>query len=217
MSEVWTIAGRTLAIGAIATCVQLPLAIFVGRWLARGRVPARPLVQALVALPMFMPPVAVGLVLLLMLGPSGPLGGVTAGWLYTEVAAVLAAAIVAFPIFARHAQEAFEAVPVRLGQVSESLGISPWRTFWRIDLPLARRGLVAGGVLAFARGIAEYGATAVVAGVIPGHTETLSTGLMRRLMAGDDRGAVLLAGLSLVLGLLAVVISEVYLRRGRRT
>jgi len=215
VSELWAIAGRTVFIGAIATLVQLPLAVAVGRWLARGRVPARPLVQALVALPMFMPPVAVGLLLLLALGPSGPLGGLTSGLLYTEVAAVLAAAIVAFPIFARHAQEAFEAVPVRLGQVSRSLGVSPWQTFWRIDLPLARRGLVAGGVLAFARGIAEYGATAVVAGVIPGHTETLSTGLMRRLMAGDDQGALVMAGLSLVLGLVAVVVSEVYLRRGR--
>jgi molybdate transport system permease protein len=215
MSELWSIVGRTVLIGAAATRAQLPLAIFVGRGLARGRVPMRPLVQALVALPMFMPPVAVGLLLLLVLGPSGPLGGLTSGVLYTEVAAVLAAAVVAFPIFARHAQEAFEAVPVRLGHVSRSLGVSPWQTFWRVDLPLARRGLVAGGVLAFARGIAEYGATAVVAGVIPGHTETLSTGLMRRLMAGDDRGAVMMAGLSLVLGLVAVVVSEVYLRRGR--
>lgn len=216
MSELWTIAARTVALGAVATAVQLPLALAVGRWLARGRVPARPLVQALVVLPMFLPPVAVGLLLLLALGPSGPLGGLTGGWLYTEVAAVVAAAVVAFPIFARHAQEAFEAVPVRLDQVSRSLGTSPWATFWRVDVPLARPGLVAGALLAFARAISEYGATAVVAGVIPGHTETLSTGLMRRLMAGDDRGALALAGLSAVLGVIAVVASELVLRRGRR-
>ena len=208
MSELWTIAARTVALGAVATAIQLPLAIAVGFWLARGRVPARPLVQAIVALPMFLPPVAVGLALLLLLKPTGVL--------YTETAAVVAAAVVAFPIFARHAQEAFEAVPVRLGQVSRSLGVSPWQTFLRVDLPLARRGLIAGGVLAFARGVAEYGATAVVAGVIPGHTETLSTGLMRRLMAGDDAGALALAGLSAVLGVVAVVASELVLRRGRR-
>ena len=154
MSELWSIAGRTLAIGALATLVQLPLAIAAGRWLARSRSGWRHLGQVLVALPMFMPPVAVGLGLLLALGPSGPLGGLTAGLLYTEVAAVAAAAIVAFPIFARHSQEAFEAVDPRLGQVSRSLGVSGWETFRRVELPLARRGLVAGGVLAFARGIA---------------------------------------------------------------
>ena len=208
MSELWTIAARTVALGAVATAIQLPLAIAVGFWLARGRVPARPLVQAIVALPMFLPPVAVGLALLLLLKPTGVL--------YTETAAVVAAAVVAFPIFARHAQEAFEAVPVRLGQVSRSLGVSPWQTFLRVDLPLARRGLIAGGVLAFARGVAEYGATAVVAGVIPGHTETLSTGLMRRLMAGDDAGALALAGLSAALGVVPVVASELALPRRRR-
>jgi len=208
VSELWTIAARTVALGAVATAIQLPLAIAVGFWLARGRVPARPLVQAIVALPMFLPPVAVGLALLLLLKPTGVL--------YTETAAVVAAAVVAFPIFARHAQEAFEAVPVRLGQVSRSLGVSPWQTFLRVDLPLARRGLIAGGVLAFARGVAEYGATAVVAGVIPGHTETLSTGLMRRLMAGDDAGALALAGLSAALGVVAVVASELALPRRRR-
>jgi molybdate transport system permease protein len=173
----------------------------------------RSLVQSILVLPMFLPPVAVGLLLLMALGPQGPLGGISAGILYTEVAAVLAATVVAFPLMLRHVQEALEAVPERLSQLSGSLGQSPGQTFLRVELPLAQRGIAVGALLAFARGISEYGATAVVAGVTPGRTETLATGLMRRLNTGDDGGALALAGISVVLGFVAVFISETLLRR----
>jgi molybdate transport system permease protein len=155
--------------------------------------------------------VAVGLFLLLALGPRGPFGGAL---LFEPAAAALAAAVIGFPLLLRHAQEAFAAVPVRLLQVGATLGASRWRLFLEVELPLARRGLAVGALLAFARGISEYGATAVVAGVIPGRTETLATGLMRRLAQGDDGGALALAGLSVVLGLAAVLLSEALVRRG---
>ncbi|MBC8327384.1 MAG: ABC transporter permease subunit, partial [Planctomycetes bacterium] len=110
-------------------------------------------------------------------------------------------------------REEFSAVPARLLQVSATLGASPWRIFREVELPLAKRGLSVGLLLAFARGISEYGATAVVAGVIPGRTETLATGLMRRLANGDDDGALALAGVSVGVGFLAVLLSERLLRR----
>ena len=193
--------------------MQLPIALLLGRWMLRRQFPGRSLLQSLLVLPMFLPPVAVGLLLLMALGPQGPLGGVLSGILYTEIAAVLAATVVSFPLMLRHVQEALEAVPERLSQVSRSLGQSAWHTFVRVELPLARAGVAVGVLLAFARGISEYGATAVVAGVTPGRTETLATGLMRRLNTGDDSGALALAGISIVLGFAAVLLSETWLRR----
>ena len=197
----------------LAAALQLPIALWLGRWMCRREFFGRSLVQSVLVLPMFLPPVAVGLILLLALGPGGPLGGVTGAVLYTETAAVLAAATVSFPLVLRHVQEAFEAVPERLSQVSMSLGLSRWQTFVRVELPLARSGVAVGVLLSFARGISEYGATAVVAGVTPGQTETLATGLMRRLNTGDDGGALTLAWVSIALGFAAVVISETWLRR----
>ena len=173
----------------------------------------RAFLQSILVLPMFLPPVAVGLLLLLLLRPNGALGFLGAELIYTQGAAVLAAAVVSFPLLLRHVQEAFEGVPHRLHQVSRSLGTSSWQTFVRIELPLAKSGIGVGVLLSFARGISEYGATAVVAGVTPNHTETLATGLMRRLNTGDDDGALALACISMVLGLLAVMVSEIWLRR----
>ena len=207
---------RTVGIGAAAAICQLPFAILIGRLMARREFRGRAVVQSLLMLPMFLPPVAVGLLLLIALGPDGPLGAFSS-LLFSQAGAVVAAAVVSFPLMLRHAQEAFVAVPLRLVQVSRSLGESPFRTFLRVELPLARGGLVVGLVLSFARGVSEYGATSVIAGVIPGETETLATGLMRRLNSGDDSGALALALISIVLGFAAVLFSELAIReRGRR-
>ena len=201
---------RTLLIGAAAVVVELPFAVLLGRWLARRDFRGKAAVQALLVLPMFLPPVAVGLLLLLALGPGGPFGGAP---LYRPAAAVAAAAVSSFPRRLRHAPEAFAAVPPRRLQVSATLGASRWRIFREVELPLAKRGLAAGLLLAFARGVSEFGATSVVAGVIPGKTETLATGLWRRLSTGDDGGALALAVISIVVGLAAVLLSEALLRR----
>ena len=105
------------------------------------------------------------------------------------------------------------ALPAILLCVSATLGASPGRTFWRIELPLARRGLAVGALLAFARGVSEFGATSVLAGIIPGDTETLATGIDRRLSVGDTSGALALAAVSIVVGFVAVFVSERLLRR----
>ena len=211
MTDFIPLLARTLGIGALAVLLQLPFAIFFGHLLARRVFRGRILLQSLLVLPMFLPPVAVGLLLLLLLGPSGPFSSVDL--LFTPFAAVLAASVVSFPLMLRHCQEAFSAVPLRLVQVSQSLGASRFETFRRIELPLARRGLAVGLLLAFTRGISEYGATSVIAGVMPGRTETLATGLMRRLSTGDDSGALMLALISIVLGFVAVLLSEVLLKK----
>ena len=183
--------------------------------MARRDFPGKALLQSILVLPMFLPPVAVGLLLLLALAPSGPLGGIFSEVLYTKAAAALAAALISFPLMLRHCQESFVAIPKRYGDVANTLGCSSSEVFWRIELPLAKRGIVVGTLLGFARGVSEFGATSVVAGVVPGRTETIATGLMRRLASGDDSGALLLAVVSIVIGLLVVFFSELLLRRGK--
>lgn len=208
---------RTLFIGFVSVVIQLPFALLIGRLLARAEFRGKAVVQSVLVLPMFLPPVAVGLMLLLAMAPDGPMGGLFSGFLFSRNAAIIAASVVSFPLLLRHVQEGFAAVPLRLSQVSRSLGQSAWSTFWRIELPLARTGVAVGVLLSFARGVSEYGATSVIAGVIPGETETLATGLMRRLNSGDDSGAIMLAVLSLVVGFGAVLISELAMKnRGGR-
>lgn len=213
MSPWLEISARTLAIGAAAVLLQLPLALLAARGLARRRFSGRPLLLALLTLPMFLPPVTVGLFLLILLVPRGPLGGLGAPLLYGPGAAVLAAAVASFPLLFRHALEALEQVPVRCLQVAATLGDRPSAVFWRVELPLARRGLGVGLLLAFARAVSEFGATAVLAGTIPGRTETLATGIYARLNVGDDAGALVLALVSLGIGVGAVLASERLLQR----
>ncbi len=208
---------RTLGIGLVAVLIEIPPALGIGRWLARRDFRGRSLVESLLVLPMFLPPVAVGFLLLLLLRPGGPFGILGGGLLYTWGAAALAAAVVSFPLLLRHVEEAFRGVPPRLLQVSASLGHGRWRIFWKVELPLARRGLLVGALLSFARGIGEFGATSVLAGTIPGRTETLATGMMRRLASGDDPGALALVLISLGIGFAAVFLGEALLQAGRRS
>ena len=197
----------------MATLIQLPVAIVLGRFLAQHEFRGKTLIQSVLVLPMFLPPVAVGLLLLLLLAPTGALGGIFPNLLYTQVAAALAATVISFPLLLRHCVEAFANIPKRFSDVAATLGSSHWNIFWRVELPLARRGVVVGILLSFARGVSEFGATSVVAGVTPGSTETLATGLHRRLASGDDVGAISLAIISIVIGLLVVFVSEFLLRK----
>jgi molybdate transport system permease protein len=166
---------------------------------------------------MVLPPVAVGLFLLLLLGPRGPLGSVWRALgvelVFTWWAAALAAAVVGLPLLVRACEQAFAEVDVRFEQVARSLGAGRLATFLRVSLPLARRGVLYGVLLAFTRALGEFGATALVAGIIPGRTETLALGIWARVQLGDDRGALLLCGVSFALALVAMWIAEGWLRR----
>jgi molybdate transport system permease protein len=218
-SELLGMVALTLRVAGVATLLALPLAIALAYLLARREFTGKPWLQALIALPMVLPPVAVGLVLLLLLGQRGPLGGLWSAlgvqWVFTWWAAAFAAAVVGFPLLVRACEQAFAEVDPRLEQVARTLGLGRWRTFWRVTLPLARRGVLYGTVLAFSRALGEFGATAVVAGILPGRTETLALGIYSRVQLGDDRGALLLCGASFALALLAMGVAEIWLRRPR--
>ena len=209
-----------MAAGATALLVIPGLAV---AWaLSRPWLRLRALFETLVSLPLVLPPTAVGLGLLTLFGRSGPLGRPLYEHLGIEIAftwraVVLASAVVAFPLFVRSARSAFEEVDPRLPAVARTLGRGPFRAFFQVELPLAWRGVAAGAVLAFARALGEFGATILVAGNIPGQTQTLALALFQRVQVGRDREALELAVISVLLAAGALVLSEALVRRRDRT
>jgi molybdate transport system permease protein len=218
--ELAAIATLTLRVAAAATLASLPVAIGVAWLLARREFRGKSLVQAAIALPMVLPPVAVGLALLLLLGRRGPFAPLLAALgieiVFTWVAASLAAAVVGFPLLVRACEHAFAEIDPRYEGLARSLGLGPVAAFLRVSLPLARRGVVYGALLAFSRALGEFGATAVVAGIIPGRTETLALGIWSRVQLGDDAGALLLCAASFSLALAALFVAERWLGRSGR-
>lgn len=210
----------SLAIAAGATVLVALPGIALGYVLARHEFRGRSVVETLAALPLYCPPTAIGFLLLALLRRDGPLGADTLGFdpglLLTWRGAVLASACMSFPLVARTARVAFENVPPRLESMAASLGASRWQVARRVTLPLARSGLVAALLVGFSRALGEFGATVVVAGNIPGQTQTLATGIFDALQIGRDSLAVQMAAWSVVLGFGAVWTSEWLLRRGKR-
>ena len=189
--------GLSLKVALWATLIDLVLGVGFGYLLARGRFPGRDVLDALLTLPMVMPPTVLGYYLLVLIGRNGPIGH----WLqqhfginliFTWQGAVIAASVVAFPLVLKGARSAFEAVDVQLEQAARVLGVPPLAVFLRVSLPLAWRGVLAGTLLAFARSMGEFGATLMVAGSIPGKTQTLSIAVYEAVQAGQDDTANLL-------------------------
>lgn len=194
MQEAWVPLLLTLKVAGWATALNLLLGVGVGFALARLRFPGRELLDALLTLPMVMPPTVLGYYLLVLIGRNGPLGA----WLQAEFGinliftwqgAVIAATIVAFPLVFKSARAAFEGVDPQLEQAARVLGLSELAVFFRVTLPLAWRGILAGLLLAFARATGEFGATLMVAGSIPGKTQTLSVAVYEAVQAGQDATA----------------------------
>lgn len=210
----------SLLIAASATALVAVPGVAFGYLLARREFFGRSVVEALAALPLYCPPTAVGFVLLALLRRDGPLGADTLGFdpdlLLTWRGAVLASACMSFPLVARTARVAFEGVPARLETMAASLGASRVQVLWRVTLPLARGGLAAALLVGFSRALGEFGATVIVAGNIPGRTQTLATGIYDALQVGRDQRALQLAALSVVLGFGAVWTSEWLISRRRR-
>ncbi|HZF10353.1 MAG TPA: molybdate ABC transporter permease subunit [Thermoanaerobaculia bacterium] len=212
----------TVAVAAGATLLLVLPGLAVAWVLSRPRFRFRALVETLVSLPLVLPPTAVGLGLLLLFGRSGPLGRLLYEELGIEVAftwrgVVLASAVVAFPLFVRSARSSLEEIDPRLPAVARTLGRGPLAVFLEVELPLAWRGVTAGAVLAFARGLGEFGATILVAGNIPGRTQTLALALFQRVQVGRDREALGLAAISVLLAAAALVLSEALVHRRDRT
>jgi molybdate transport system permease protein len=197
-------------VATAATAVAFVLGTAAGWGLARRAFPGRELLDALFSLPLVLPPTVTGYYLLVVLGRRGWLGGL--GIPFTWVACVIAAVVMAFPFVARAARVAFEEIDRRQLLAAGSLGHGPLSTFWRVELPLARRGLAGGAALAFARAAGEFGATLMLAGNIPGRTQTLPLAIYEAAMTGDDRAALLL---SLLLTAVSVVVLMLVGRVGR--
>jgi molybdate transport system permease protein len=211
-SELVQVAAFTVLAALAATALAIPPAIAIAWVLARGRFPGRALLETLVSLPLVVPPVATGLLLLYVFGRRGPLGAAlaTAGLdiVFTWRGVVLAMAIMGLPLVVRTARAAFEQVDVRYEQVAATLGARPLRVFFSISLPLAARGVIAGAVLGFARALGEFGATIMIAGNIPGRTRTLATAIYSYTETGRDSQAAAVAAVSIALAFTAVAISN---------
>jgi len=214
----WPIVALTLRTAALSTILIVPPGLAISWFLARRRWRGKSLVETLVALPLVMPPVATGLILLELLGRRGPIGG----WLhralgvdivFTWRAVVAAMMVMSFPLLGRAARVAFEEVNPRYEQIARTLGATDARVFATITLPLAARGIVSGMLLAFARAIGEFGATILVAGNIPGRTTTLSLAIYNFVQLGRDADAFRLLGFSVVIAFAAVWIAELTTRR----
>jgi molybdate transport system permease protein len=186
--------------------------------LARHRLRGRLVVETLVTLPLVLPPVATGLLLLKLFGRRGAVGHFLHEHLGIDVAftwraVVIAAAVMSFPLLVRSARVGFQDVNQRLEQIARTLGASNLRVFFTITLPLASRGIVAGVVLAFARAVGEFGATIVVAGNIPGKTTTLSLEIFEAVQLGHDATAYRLLIIGFIIAFTSVWLSEVLMKR----
>lgn len=212
----------SLQVAALSTIVSLPLAMGVAWLLARKSFWGKTLFDALVHLPLVLPPVAVGYALLILLGRNGILGA----WVYdtlgisisfTWVGAAIAAAVMSFPLMVRALRLSIENIDQKLEKAARTLGASRLTTFRTITLPLMAPGLIAGTVLGFARALGEFGATITFAGNIEGLTQTLPTALYTaHQLPGGEGLALRLAFISFIIALLALVGSEMIARRMRR-
>jgi len=216
--DVWRITWFTLLCAAGATALALPPGVVLAWLLARRKFPGRALVETFVSLPLVMPPVATGLILLMLLSRRGRIGG----WLerlgieivFTWKAVVLAMAIMGLPLLVRTARAGFEQVNARYERVAATLGASPARIFLTISLPLAWPSVLAGAVLAFARALGEFGATIIVAGNIPGATRTLAVAIYGYAETGQDSLAFGLMLVSIAIAFVALWTANRLVERG---
>ena len=209
----------TLFTASLSTLLIFPFGIALAWLLARKNWPGKTLVETIVALPLVMPPVATGLILLNLLGRRGPIGKFAQDLFGTEIvftwkAVVAAMAVMSFPFLVRTVRLAFEEINPRLEHVARTLGASRTRVFLTITLPLAARGMIAGVVWAFARALGEFGATYLVAGNIPGRTTTLSVAIYSDIQLGHDGHAYQLLLVSTVLAFAAILFSNQFSKWG---
>ncbi|WP_338445180.1 molybdate ABC transporter permease subunit [Pelagerythrobacter marensis] len=215
----WEVIGLSLRVSLVAMAAALPLAYALAWLLARRRFPGKVLLDALVHLPLVIPPVVTGWLLLLVFGRNGPLGGLLDRALGLSLAfhwtgAALAAGVMALPLMVRAMRLSIEAVDRRLVAAARTLGASRWRAFRTITLPLSLPGILAGLVLGFARSVGEFGATITFAANIPGETRTLPLAIYTLLQTpGGEAAVARLALIAVLLSLAALMASEWLVRR----
>jgi molybdate transport system permease protein len=216
--EEWRAVALSLRVSFWATLFSLPVAVFVAFALARWSFPGKQLVNGLVHLPLILPPVVTGYLLLLSFGTRGPIGGLLAEWgivfAFRWTGAALAAAIMAFPLMVRAIRLSIEAVDPKLEQAAATLGASPFWVFVTVTLPMALPGIVAGTILAFAKAMGEFGATITFVSNIPGETRTIPSAIYAFLQVpGGEGSAMALVIVSVVVAMGALLLSEVFARR----
>ena len=210
MHDAWVPLLLSLKVAGWATALDVVLGVAAGYALARWRSGARDVFDSLLTLPLVLPPTVLGYYLLVLLGRRGVLGawldGLGIQLVFTWQGAVIASMVVAFPLILKSARAAFEGVDPQLERAARTLGLSETAVFFRVTLPLAARGILAGALLAFARALGEFGATLMIAGNLPGRTQTLSVAVYAAVQAGDDSTAnvlVLVTSITCVVVLLA--------------
>jgi molybdate transport system permease protein len=218
--ETWQITLFSLAVGLASTLVILPFGIVLAWLFARKEWPLKSVIETIVLLPLVMPPVSTGLILLKIFGRRSPVGA----WLYNRgieivfnwKGVLIAMAVMSFPLLVRATRTSFSEVNPRLEQIAATLGASPLKIFFAITIPLAMRGIVAGSLLAFSRALGEFGATILLAGNIPGKTQTLSLAIFNFVQVGKDREAYTLLLITVILAFASVWSSEWLLRLHKR-
>lgn len=220
-SAEWVVIALSLRVGLVAVVATLPIAYALAWLLARRDFAGKLLLDGALHLPLVLPPVVTGWLLLLAFAPGGPMGGaiewLTGGTvLFRWTGAAIAAGVMALPLMVRAIRLGIEGVDVRMEGVARTLGAGRWRSFMRVTLPLSLPGIVAGAVLGFARALGEFGATITFVSNVPGETRTLPIAIYSLLQTPGGEGAVLrLAAISVVLSLGALVASEWIARRAR--
>lgn len=213
MDETWHIVWFTLGSALLSSLLIFPIGLPLAWLLARKDWPGKSIVETVVALPLVIPPVATGLILLKLAGRHSLIGGFLyrqfgVEIIFTWKAVVLALGVMAFPLLVRSLRVALEGVSPRLEGVARTLGASPWRVFFTVTLPLASRGIIAGVVISFARALGEFGATVLIAGNIPGRTSTLAVSTYLYIQLGQDDQALKLMAISIAFAFVAVWVSE---------
>lgn len=221
-AEEWEVIQLSLKVAFWSVLWSLPLALAIAMLLARCKFPGKSLIDAVVHLPLVLPPVVVGYFLLLALGRRGPLGAILEEYLGVVVAfrwtgAAIAAALMGFPLMVRAMRLSIEAIDSGLEAAARTLGAARWRVFMTITLPLALPGVATGALLSFARGLGEFGATITFVSNIPGETRTLPLAIYAQTQVpGGDAAALRLSVIAIVLSLLALLFSEWLVQRAQR-
>jgi len=196
----------TLKISVVATLLNIPLALIIGWAVGRKNFRGKFLLELLVSLPLALPPVVLGYMLLLLIGRSGPIGQIShllfgSDIVFTWVAATLAASVVSLPLMARATIVSMSSVDETLERSARSLGAGPFRTFLTITIPLSYHGVLGGILIGFVRALAEFGATIIVAGNIPGSTQTIPLAIYNKVQLGRNDEALVLVGVSVLLAI----------------
>lgn len=218
----WTALVLSLRLGALTVLVLLPLGVIIGRLLAFRHFRGKGFAEALLALPLVLPPTVLGYYLLVSFGGSSPVGQAwqnTFGYslVFSFEGLLLASVIVNIPFAVQPMQRGFESIPAEVREAAACAGLSPWQVLWKIDFPLAWPGILTGLVLAFAHTLGEFGVVLMVGGSIPGETRTIAIAIYDRVQAFDSYAAGVMSAMLLALSLLALGVTYILSRRvGRR-